>query len=192
MNIARGMGLTFGRINHLKERLFSPKNLLYTNIGISISLSGIGDVLEQHYEILKDEWDRWSFTRTRNMSISGMSIGIVCHYWYNFLDARMAGRTIGIVLKKVIIDQLICSPLCISTFFLTLALLENNNLAEFKDEIRKKAHKLYVAEWIIWPPAQIINFYFLPTRYRVFYDSMISLGYDVYTSNVKYKTQTHR
>lgn len=53
MNIARGMGLTFGRINYLKERLFSPKNLLYTNIGISISLSGVGDVLEQHYEILK-------------------------------------------------------------------------------------------------------------------------------------------
>lgn len=53
MNIARGMGLTIGRLNHLKEHLFSPKNLLYTNIGISISLSGIGDVLEQHYEMLK-------------------------------------------------------------------------------------------------------------------------------------------
>lgn len=53
MNITRGMRLTFSRINHLKERLFSPKNLLYTNIGISISLSSIGDVLEQHYEILK-------------------------------------------------------------------------------------------------------------------------------------------
>jgi len=53
MNIARSMGFVFGRINHLKERLFSSKNLLYTNVGISISLSGIGDVLEQHYEILK-------------------------------------------------------------------------------------------------------------------------------------------
>lgn len=53
MNIARRMRLIFDRIKHLKERLFSPKNLLYTNVGISISLSGIGDVLEQHYEILK-------------------------------------------------------------------------------------------------------------------------------------------
>ncbi|XP_011880648.1 PREDICTED: mpv17-like protein 2 isoform X2 [Vollenhovia emeryi] len=183
------MGLSFGRINHLKERMFSPKNLLYTNIGLSISLSGLGDVLEQHHEILKGEWDRWCFTRTRNMSLSGMSIGIVCHYWYNFLDARMAGRTIGMVLKKVVVDQLIGSPLCISTFFLTLALLENSSFAEFKDEIRSKAHKLYIAEWIIWPPAQVINFYFLPTRYRVFYDNTISLGYDVYTSHVKHNGQ---
>jgi len=53
MNIIRGIGFIFGRINHLKERLFSSKNLLYTNVGISISLSATGDVLEQHYEILK-------------------------------------------------------------------------------------------------------------------------------------------
>lgn len=186
MNITKGIGLVFGRANVLMDRLFTPKNLFYTNVGISISLSATGDVLEQHYEILKGEWDRWSFIRTRNMAISGMSIGILCHYWYNFLDARMAGRTLGIVLKKVVIDQLICSPLCISVFFLTLAMLENSSLAELKDEVRKKAHRLYIAEWIIWPPAQIINFYFLPTRYRVLYDNLISLGYDVYTSHVKY------
>ncbi|KAL6263633.1 hypothetical protein P5V15_006418 [Pogonomyrmex californicus] len=191
MNITRGIGLAFGRINHLKERLFSPRNLVYTNIGISVSLSAVGDILEQHYEIIKGEWDKWCSTRTRNMAISGMSVGIVCHYWYNFLDARMVGRTISIVLKKVILDQLICSPLCISIFFLTLALLENSNLTEFMTEIRKKAHRLYLAEWIIWPPAQIINFYFLPTQYRVFYDSMISLGYDLYTSHVKYEAQTN-
>lgn len=53
MNITRGIGLVFGRVNVLKKRLFAPKNLLYTNVGISISLSGTGDVLEQHYEILK-------------------------------------------------------------------------------------------------------------------------------------------
>ncbi|EZA59632.1 hypothetical protein DMN91_005422 [Ooceraea biroi] len=189
MNVARGIGFIFGRVNNIKEYLFSPKNLLYTNVGISITLSGTGDILEQHYEILKGEWDRWSFIRTRNMAISGLSIGIVCHYWYNFLDAKMAGRTIGIVLKKVIVDQLICSPLCISMFFLTLALLENSSLAEFKDEVRRKAHRLYIAEWVIWPPAQVVNFYFLPTRYRVLYDNTISLGYDIYTSHVKHDTR---
>ncbi|XP_032671533.1 mpv17-like protein 2 isoform X2 [Odontomachus brunneus] len=160
MNITRGIGLVFGRINVIKKRLFSPKNLLYTNVGISVSLSGTGDILEQRYEISKGQWDRWSFTRTRNMAISGMSIGILCHYWYNFLDAKMAGRTI--------------------------AVLENSSLAELKEEIQTKAHKLYIAEWIIWPPAQVINFYFLPTRYRVFYDNTISLGYDIYTSHVKH------
>ena len=42
-----------------------------------------------------------------------------------------------------------------------------------------------MAEWFIWPPAQFVNFYFLPTRLRVIYDNTISLGYDMYTSHVK-------
>lgn len=120
------------------------------------------------------------------MAISGMSIGIVCHYWYKYLDAKLPGRTINIVLKKVFIDQLVCSPLCITMFFLTLGFLEKSNWLDLKNEIIKKAYRLYIAEWVIWPPAQIFNFYFLPNRYRVLYDNTISLGYDVYTSHVKH------
>nr|XP_034182636.1 mpv17-like protein 2 [Osmia lignaria] len=186
MNITRNISSVINRISTVKELLFSSKYLLYTNVAISISLSATGDVLEQHYEILKNEWDKWSSNRTKNMAISGMSIGIVCHYWYRYLDARLPGRTIDIVLKKVVIDQLVCSPLCISMFFLTLGILENSSWAELKAEIINKAYKLYVAEWIVWPPAQIFNFCFLPTRYRVLYDNTISLGYDVYTSHVKH------
>lgn len=120
------------------------------------------------------------------MAISGMSVGIICHHWYRFLDGRLPGKTIGLVLKKVLIDQIICSPLCIGIFFLTLAILEKSDWSEFKKEVRNKAHKLYIAEWVVWPPAQIINFYLLPSRYRVLYDNTISLGYDVYTSQVKH------
>ncbi|KAF7385130.1 hypothetical protein HZH66_012216 [Vespula vulgaris] len=176
----------FYKVNAIKEQLFSSKNLLYTNVAISISLSAVGDIIEQHYEIIKGEWEKWSPSRTRNMAVSGMSIGILCHYWYRYLDSKLSGRTSKIVLKKVIIDQFVCSPLCISMFFLTLALLERSNLSELKTEIVNKAHRLYLAEWVIWPPAQIINFYFLPTKYRVLYDNTISLGYDVYTSHVKH------
>jgi protein Mpv17 len=39
----------------------------------------------------------------------------------------------------------------------------------------------------VWPPAQVINFYLLPTRFRVLYDNTISLGYDVYTSYVAHE-----
>ena len=120
------------------------------------------------------------------MAISGMSVGIVCHHWYRYLDAKLPGRTIGIVAKKVICDQLVCSPLCIAMFFVTLGLLEKSSWDELKLEIKEKAHRLFIAEWVVWPPAQIINFYLLPTKYRVLYDNTISLGYDVYTSQVKH------
>lgn len=116
----------------------------------------------------------------------GVTVGVVCHYWYQILDKRLPGRTLGIVMKKVFWDQMICSPIVLSTFFLTLGVLENSTKEDVIKEIKAKAWRLYAAEWVVWPPAQIINFYWLPNRYRVLYDNTISLGYDVYTSKVKH------
>jgi protein Mpv17 len=165
---------------------FSDKYLFYTNVGLSVTLSGLGDIVVQNYEILTHELDDWNQVRTRNMSICGLTIGVFCHHWYNYLDRRLPGYTIRTVIKKIIIDQFVCSPVCITTLFATSAIMERKSKNELLEEMKQKAWMLYAAEWAIWPPAQFINFYFLPTKYRVLYDNAISLGYDIYTSYVKH------
>jgi protein Mpv17 len=69
-------------------------------------------------------------------------------------------------------------------FFATLGVMRSESLDETMEEIRHKFIRLYKAEWIVWPTAQVINFWILPSRFRVLYDNTISLGYDVYTSYV--------
>lgn len=165
---------------------FSPKYLLFTNIGISVSLSAIGDILEQQYEIYSKDIEKYKPKRTAQMALSGTTVGVVTHYWYKYLDRRLPGKAFSTVIKKVVIDQLVCSPITIATFFVTLGLLENSTKQQILQEIKSKAVRLYAAEWVVWPPAQIINFLWLPTKYRVLYDNTISLGYDIYTSRVKY------
>ena len=54
-------------------------------------------------------------------------------------------------------------------------------------DLKEKGSDLLVAEWIVWPPAQMINFLLLPTRYRVLYDNSVSLGFDYYYSYVMYR-----
>nr|CAD7394894.1 unnamed protein product [Timema cristinae] len=88
------------------------------------------------------------------MSISGFTVGIVCHNTYRYLDLFFPGRTFHVVMKKVVLDQLVCSPMYISTFFATMAFLEDSSIKQFVDEMNQKAWKLYVAECAIWPPAQ--------------------------------------
>ncbi|XP_066147899.1 mpv17-like protein 2 [Euwallacea fornicatus] len=167
--------------------MFSNKFLLYTNVGLSLSLSGLGDILEQKYELINGELSQWDPQRTRNMTISGTTVGIVCHYWYSFLDRTIPGYTVRVVFKKILVDQIFGSPLCISTFFGTLAVLEKSTMEEFHAEVKAKAWRLYAAEWMIWPPCQFLNFYVLSTKYRVLFDNLVSLGYDVYTSRVKHR-----
>lgn len=168
------------------HRAFSKKYLFYTNVLLSIGISSTGDILEQSYELHLKEIDYINFKRTAHMAFSGCTAGILCHHWYQILDKVITGRTFDMVIKKLLLDQFICSPVIILSFFATVAIFEENPLNNFTEEVRGKFWKLYKAEWVVWPPAQIINFYFLPTKYRVVYDNTISLGYDIYTSHVKH------
>lgn len=165
---------------------FNSKNLFYTNVSLSICISATGDIIEQRYEKYKGEINQLDFHRTAQMAFSGCIAGVICHHWYNFIDRVIIGRTVDMVIKKLILDQCICSPIIIMSFFATVAIFEDNPMENFTEEVREKFWTLYKAEWVVWPPAQIINFYFLPTKYRVVYDNTISLGYDVYTSQVKH------
>lgn len=87
----------------------------------------------------------------------------------------------------MLIDQIVCSPATITTFFITLGILEGSSIDEVLQEFRCKSFRLYLAEWVIWPPAQFINFFWLPLRYRVLWDNTVSTCYDVYTSYVKHE-----
>ncbi|XP_041986777.1 mpv17-like protein 2 [Aricia agestis] len=166
---------------------FSDKYLLLTNVTISVTLSSVGDLLEQTYEVYTKEQDRINPKRTMHMAFSGAALGVLCHHWYKILDKFIVGKTLDMVTKKLLLDQLIFSPVMIITFFGSLAILEDNPTENFVSEVKDKFVTLYKAEWMVWPPAQVINFYFLPTRFRVLYDNTISLGYDVYTSQVKHR-----
>lgn len=101
------------------------------------------------------------------MSISGMTVGVFCHHWYLFLDKHVPGRSFKLVTKKVLLDQILASPIVILLFFATLGVLKRSTKEEVLVEVKDKAITLYMAEWIVWPTAQVINFTILPTKYRV-------------------------
>lgn len=162
------------------------KHLFITNLTLSFSLSGMGDILQQHHNMISKQQKSWDIARTRHMTCTGLTVGALCHHWYVLLDRKFPGRTFNVVIKKLLVDQLLFSPVCLTVFFISLGLFRGGDWEEFLTDLRHKSWRLYAAEWIVWPPAQTINFYMLPTKYRVLYDNVISLLFDVYTSHVCY------
>lgn len=106
---------------------------------------------------------------------------------YVLFDRWMVGRSLRAVLLKVLYDQVVFSPISLTVYFGTVGLLEQSSCSELMSETWSKGCTIYKVEWIIWPPAQFLNFYVLPLRYRVFFDNLISFGFDVYTPYIKYR-----
>ena len=168
------------------DTLFS-RYLFITNTTVTVCLSSTGDILQQNYEIFKKRQKSWDQGRTKHVALTGLMIGPTCHFWYHFLDRFLPGRTIQIVLKKVLIDQVVFSPINISMFLMTIGYLNGANSSVLIKDLREKGLDLLKAEWIVWPPAQLVNFLFLPTKYRVLYDNSVSLGFDCYYSSVAFR-----
>lgn len=52
------------------------------------------------------------------MCIVGSSMGPFLHYWYLWLDKMYVGKAVKTVAKKVLVDQLVASPILGAWYFL--------------------------------------------------------------------------
>ena len=68
--------------------------------------------------------------RSMRMLAVGLSQGPPHHYWYAALDAKLPGKTAGIIGKKILADQLFAAPFFAVTFIVFAALLEGRSLAQ--------------------------------------------------------------
>lgn len=168
------------------HKLFS-KYLLVTNTTIGFSLAAASDLINQRCEKFSGFRMQWDPVRTRNQCIQGMAFGSAFHFWYIFLDRMLPGYTARVVLKKVFVDQLTMTPVSIVAFLALLGVLEGQHGKEIGLEIRNKGPLLLGAEWTVGPITQLFNFFLLPTRFRVLYDSFVCLSFDAYYIHIKYR-----
>lgn len=195
-SLTRLVRLMSPRLVRTKD-FFFKKHLMATNISISITFSGLGDIIEQYIErvFLHTGPARWDTIRTSKLASTGLPVGILSHYWYLQLDKRFAQTSHLNVLRKIVASQLIYAPACILVFFLTLGVLNRTHPNEIWFNIESKGKRLYMVDWITWPPISLVNFYLIPLRYRLLYENVVSIGFDVFNSYVyhnhpeKYKTR---
>nr|XP_045622059.1 mpv17-like protein 2 [Procambarus clarkii] len=106
-----------------------------------------------------------------------------------FLFQVLPKRTAKVIFQKIMADQFIAAPFFAVTFFLGAGILEGKSLNSSWQEFKIKFPAVYAFDWLIWPPTQTINFYFIPAPYRVLYVNVITVIWDVFLSYMKHKDQ---
>ncbi|KAH9921965.1 uncharacterized protein BXZ73DRAFT_51573 [Epithele typhae] len=171
--------------------------LAFTN-GI---LNALGDAVAQLTQRLTNERPanrRYSDTqydllRTARFFVFGFGMGPLIGRWNLLLEQHFPLRTLGgskgkvslkALARRVGADQLFMAPIGLGLFIGSMGAMEgrdaNHIAGRFKD-IYKPA---LIANWQVWPLAQLVNFRFMPLPYRVPFQSTCGVFWTLYLSRL--------
>ncbi|CAH0700024.1 unnamed protein product [Spodoptera exigua] len=175
---------------HRGVTFFFKKNLFLTNSLTSGVCMALGDLIQQEFEFqTKVLPERYDWGRIARMFTVGTAMGPLHHFYYDYLDKLLPKVNLKTVFLKIGCDQAFASPVTLITFFYGMGYLEQKTLRESTEEIKKKLLYAYVGDCMYWPPVQFINFYFLPTHYRVVYINVATMIFNIFLSFMKHYDQ---
>jgi len=143
-------------------------------------LNGLGDYIQQNIQgNKKHDW-----ARTARQAAWGFLIpGPFLHYFYGGLARMIPGNSVKAVASKIFLDQTICAPLIVTSFYWGTGLMEGKSVDDIKAKYYATFWPTMKLNYTIWPAAQLINFAFVPVPWQVVYVSGVSLVWSVILSS---------
>ncbi|KAK2919362.1 hypothetical protein Q8A73_003733 [Channa argus] len=81
-----------------------------------------------------------------------------------YLERRFPGRSVGMLMRKLILDQTTAAPLATSVFYTGVSFLEGKE--DIMEDWRKKFLNTYKTGLMFWPFMQFLNFALVPLYVR--------------------------
>lgn len=151
-----------------------------TQIATNGPVCGVGDLGAQYLEHtmkvvpegevsspFKVDWLRLGRMTTYGFVVAGP---FYC-FWYKWLDKFAATRfqskgVYAFVGGKLLMDQLVMEPPYLLFYFAFDGILQGKNRTEIKDKLMKDFIPAFKVDCCIWPPAQLLNFAFVPVHFQ--------------------------
>ncbi|CAL8332533.1 unnamed protein product [Merluccius merluccius] len=132
-----------------------------TNVTLYGCLFAGGDFVHQWLTRRADlDW-----SHTRNVAVIAFSFhGNFNFFWMRFLERRFPGRSVRMVLSKVLLDQTAAAPLATTVFYTGMSVLEGK--PDILQDWRDKFLNTYKTGLMVWPFMQFVNIALVPLYLR--------------------------
>ena len=131
----------------------------------------------------------YDWSRSGKMLLMGLFHGAPKHYLYLYLDRTIPGRNITSAAKKVLFDQTVISAFLNSTFLYGISIMESQTPAQAWRGLKDKFLQLYICDWLLCSPFQMINFILVPPKFRVLFVNVIDLVWNTILSYFQHQYQ---
>mmetsp|Transcript_9081 Transcript_9081/g.14804 ORF Transcript_9081/g.14804 Transcript_9081/m.14804 type:complete len:198 (+) Transcript_9081:41-634(+) len=112
-------------------------------------------------------------------------------YWYPYLESLFPGNDDKMnIVYKVLLDQLVFSPLVLAAFWFHSTFLSTLDLNASVAAIPQNLLSSLVTNWVYWPFVQVINIAFVPVQHKVLVLNLASIPWNVYISYSVSKQQS--
>ncbi|CAH0479231.1 unnamed protein product [Peronospora belbahrii] len=113
--------------------------------------------------------------------LGGGVISPILHVWYRILNTSLPGVSATAIAKRLAMDQLGFAPLFLPIFLSSVMTLEGR--AQFiPDKLQADWWPITKTNWIVWVPAQLVNFRFVPGSMQVLFSNVMGLFWNAYLS----------
>ncbi|XP_063171877.1 peroxisomal membrane protein 2 [Candoia aspera] len=107
------------------------------------------------------------------------------HYFYLHLEQRIPSDASFALLRCLLVDHLIVSPVFVALFFLVMNVLEGKGMSAFSRKMKSGYWAALKMNWKVWTPVQVINFTYVPLQFQVLFGNFIALLWFAYLASIK-------
>ncbi|KDR84774.1 hypothetical protein GALMADRAFT_233120 [Galerina marginata CBS 339.88] len=157
-------------------------------------LNALGDAVAQvSQNALKKEKHedfRYDVARTMRFFCFGFAISPVMGRWNGVLERRFPLRPLRgtnkvsfpALYKRVACDQLVMAPAGLVFFIGSMGMMEGRSPRQIGDRFKDLYLTALLANWKVWPIAQLVNFRYMPLPYRVPFTQACGVFWTLYLS----------
>jgi len=121
--------------------------------------------------------------RTVRALIIGGAAAIPGYHWFLFLarNFNYSSKTASIAIK-VLINQIVFTPVFNSYFFGMQSALSGASLPEIVERVKNTVPRSWVNSWKVWPAITAFSFTFIRIELRGLFAGVIAIGWQTYLS----------